>query len=335
MNDLDHDHDHDLHHDLRLVRAFRGDAPRATPAGARDALLRELRPARRSPARWLASAAVLAVGAGGVVALQGGPGAPPSEAAVVLHRAAATVAAADEPRPRPRQWFYVTNASHRFGEAYDDDPALAAHGYFTFDGSRYADPSSDQLGDPVVGTVEPEVLAGNVTPQEAYDAAAALPADPADLLDALGDSQLADPAGDTAAARDYDAVVDVLEWGVLPAQARADLFRALATIPGVAIDEDAAPDLLGRPVLAVTFADEPALQDFRVRRELLLDPRTYAFLGTRETALEPGRAEDPGFAAVDVEAGDTSSRVRVGPVPVDRPGRLPGHLSGDLSGHRP
>ena len=307
--------------DLDLVREFRADAPTATPTGARDLLLRDLQPARRSPARWLVSAAVLAVGAGGIIAVQGGPGATPSAAAAVLGRAANVVAADDAPRPRAHQWFYVSGHGGIGIDLPAPDP-LAGGGWYTFDGKKYAEADFVEGYDGYVGTVSPEILAENFTPQEAWDAAAALPAAPADLLSALRHSELADPEGTSEAALDYDAVLDVLAHKPLPAQAQANLFRALATIPGVGVDEDPEPDLLGRPVLSVTFAGETDHGDIRSRWELLLDPGTYAYMGERATALEPGGTTYGADQEVDVETGDVwYNRAVLGPVAVDRPGQ--------------
>jgi hypothetical protein len=210
------------------------------------------------------------------------------------------------------------------GETYEP-PEQSVGGWYRFDGKKYAEPESS-YGPPnefSVGTVSPDALAGNFTPQEAWDAAAALPAEPDALLGALRDSELADPEGATEAARDYDAVLEVLRHQPLPPQAHANLFRALATIPGVGIDEDAEPDLLGRPVLSVTFAGETEHRSIRSRWEVLLDPDTLAYVGERATALEPGESEDDDGEPVDVEVGDLwwESAV-IGPVAVDGPGQL-------------
>ena len=141
--------------DLDLVREFRADAPTATPTGARDLLLRDLQPARRSPARWLVSAAVLAIGAGGIIAVQGGPGATPSAAAAVLGRAANVVAADDAPRPRAHQWFYVSGHGGIGIDLPAPDP-LAGGGWYTFDGKKYAEADFVEGYDGYVGTVSPD-----------------------------------------------------------------------------------------------------------------------------------------------------------------------------------
>ncbi|MDN4173980.1 CU044_5270 family protein [Nocardioides sp. SOB77] len=323
--------------DLDLVRSFRSDAPAEHPlppidfaaagtAGTAAAAVESARRGRTTP--WLAAAAVV-VATGTLVALQSGPAAPPSRAAALLERAATTVKAAGAPRPGDRQWlYYSTAATTAPGVPFDPDPALRGYGWVTFDGSRYADASSDDLSDVSVATVEPELLARNATPESDYDAATALPSAPDALLDALADSELADPDGDSAAARDFDAVADVLARRLLPSPTLADLFRALATIPGVDVDLDAPPDLLGRAVVAITFEGDGA-DGMRVRSELLLDPTTYAFLGSRTTALEAGEV----WAGQHVvEPGEVvEDRAVVGPILVDRPGDVVDPLTGEVT----
>lgn len=102
------------------------------------------------------------------------------------------------------------------------------------------------------------------------------------------------------AARDYAMISFALtNLPLTPPDAYPKLFRALATIPGVGVDHDAAPDLLGRPVVAVTFDDACQACVIRSRDELLLDPTTYQVRGQRLVALEDGR-----FDGRDVHTGD-------------------------------
>lgn len=306
--------------ELTLVREFRADAPAPlAPAAARRALDAEIRP-RRHRGRWLASAAaVLVMAGGGLVALQTGPGASPS-AAAVLNEAAAVVAGDVVERPRDDQWVFET----MYGGATTGEPfeMIPGEGWLRFDGTQFAGGPSDKPNQILVQDLEddPEIP----TPEEWYDGAAALPADPAALLAALRDGDLADANGPTEAARDFDAVLETLGQPLLPAQARANLFRALATIPGVGIDENAAPDLLDRPVLSVTFDGVPDVTGIRSRRELLLDPQTYAYVGVRVTALEDGRVGEEGSRGLDVSPGETwYHSTALVPAVVDEPGQRP------------
>jgi len=302
--------------ELTLVREFRGAAPPGAPTAARDALLDAMEPRRRLRARWPVAAAAVAAIAATALVVQTGPAASPS-AATVLGRAAAAAASDPVPRPRDDQWVLQT----MYGGATDGGPLelLPGQAWFRFDGTQFANAPSDHPEDLHVQDLQ--VDPRTPSPAQWYDAAARLPHEPAALLAALRDTGLADADGGSEAARDYDMVVETLGQPVLPARARADLFRALATIPGVAIDDDAEPDLLGDPVLAVVLDGVPDVTGIDSRRELLLDPGTYTYRGVRVTALEDGRIGGLGGKGSDVTAGQTWYEDTVtDAVVVDEPG---------------
>ncbi|GAW50844.1 MULTISPECIES: CU044_5270 family protein [unclassified Nocardioides] len=271
--------------EMTLLREFRSDAPdTAPPPAVRQRLLTETLP--RSPRRpWHLAAGAAVAAAAVTVALvvtAVGPGASPS-AAEVLGLAARTVAATPVERPADDQWVYQ---SYQFAGPQGEAPSVLGEAWTRFDGTEFADHASDSTRVDVQPLVDDETP----TPAEWWDFLTTLPADPEALLARLRTDGPVDGEGATQAARDFDAVTASLTNApVLPPQAHARLFRALATIPGVEIDEDAAPDLAGRDVLAVVFTGET--QDgsaVRNRHELLLDPSTYAYRGDRVTALEDG-----------------------------------------------
>ena len=132
------------------------------------------------------------------------------------------------------------------------------------------------------------------------------------------------PRGATQADRDFDEVTQALtaETFVPPAD-RARLYLALATIPGVGVDEKAAPDLVGRPVLSITFTGDTLARPRRrplgaaarpgdVRRP---GPPRHGRLGHR-----PGRRDDrhtPGtvwyeMAILDHRIVDQAGATRLG-----------------------
>jgi hypothetical protein len=261
--------------EMTLLREFRSDAPAAAPPEVRERVLGSRRTSRR-PALRLAVAAVLAVTGGGVAATVLQPAAP--SAAAVLGRVAATVAAAPDLTPRPDQWVYERDL---FLDAVTGKPGThPGESWSRFDGERVADRMPS--GRVNVQGVEYWPLG---TPQQWYDMVVALPDDPADVLDHLAADPLYTSTGDTRADRDFDEVTHALTAETyLPPAGRARLFRALATIPGVGIDEHAAPDLVGRPVLSVTFTGDTDLGRAGDHWELLLDPASYDVLGLRGTA---------------------------------------------------
>jgi hypothetical protein len=72
-----------------------------------------------------------------------------------------------------------------------------------------------------------------------------------------------------------------LLWGdVVPPGVQAAIYQALPTIAGVRLQRDAV-DAAGRHGLA--FA---RINDGRVREEIILDPRTYQYLGWRRVAVK-------------------------------------------------
>lgn len=268
--------------ELTLVRDLRSDAPHsAAPAAGRQRLLRAAvngaRPARR---RWrpvVATAGLGTLAVASLLVVQAGPGAGPSAAAVLGHAARVV---ADQPftAPRPDQWLYE--------KSLGVDPVTGQRGthpvssWSEFDGSTYAELNDGRL------TREP-LAAGQESPLDHYRALAALPSDPQALLQALRDGALGPEKGTTQADRDFYGVYSALSLEtVIPPRVQAALYNALATIPGVGIDPNAAPDLVGRPVLSVTFSGRSPFGQAESRSELLLDPTSYAFLGIRETALQ-------------------------------------------------
>jgi hypothetical protein len=267
--------------ELTLLREFRGSAPAAAPPAVRRRVLAgPTRPRPRLPRR------LSAVAAGGVVlaatatafALSVGPSAP-SSAAIVLHRAADHVlTAAPVPTPRGDQWIY-----HRSLETDPEtgQPDARPWDYWSrVDGREYAERRPN-------GKIDVQAIVKNPlgTPLQWYDLAQELPATPHGVLDRLTRDPLYTSHASTRAARDFDEVTTALTSDtVLPPESIARLYRALATIPGVSVDRDAPADLLGRPVLSITYDGDSALGRPGDKWELLLDPDSYRVIGLRGTA---------------------------------------------------
>lgn len=70
--------------------------------------------------------------------------------------------------------------------------------------------------------------------------------------------------------------VDALRSGLVPADVRAALYRALLLVPGMSIDEPAS-NLDGRRGVAL------AVDDGRYRREIIIDAGRGQFIGERDT----------------------------------------------------
>ncbi|MCE6995901.1 CU044_5270 family protein [Saccharothrix sp. S26] len=98
-----------------------------------------------------------------------------------------------------------------------------------------------------------------------------LPRDPQALLQWLRESTT-QGGGEPAAV--FHWALQLLSTGLVPADLRASLYRALALLDGVTV-ADGAADLDGRVGVAVT------VEDVHERRELVVDPATGDFIGER------------------------------------------------------
>ncbi|RFU39157.1 hypothetical protein DZF91_23885, partial [Actinomadura logoneensis] len=114
------------------------------------------------------------------------------------------------------------------------------------------------------------------------------------------------------------SLIRILEQSTPPPAVQSAIYRALKKVPSAKVDT-AAKDPVGRPAIQLNWSFEE-----RFRSDLLLDPSTYAYLGSRTIALKPmTRHRDTG--TVVLPAGTVllaSVRIRAGIV--DEPGQLPG-----------
>ncbi|MGI8417075.1 MAG: CU044_5270 family protein, partial [Nakamurella sp.] len=129
---------------------------------------------------------------------------------------------------------------------------------------------------------------------------AALPRDPATLYARLA----ADTKGHGSDPNTEMLVyaTDALRTGLLPADLRAALYRALAKVPGMEI-ADSTANLDGR--VGVAFGIQDAIQ----RDETIIDPANGSFIGEREisTQAEGGipAGTVTGYTAVTTAVVDT------------------------------
>ena len=228
-------------------------------------------------------------------------------AARILRTAADVVTRAPvKSEPAPGQWIYAKTV--QYGLPGYESPAGVTTGeeWTTFDGGRTAYYRGGQL---IVhntpGGAHPARVSGfaafnaDATPQTAYDALASLPADPKALLAAV-DKAVAQDGGIANVAAgspipamapedtgqgEFDYLV-LLLWNAAggvgaPAGAEAAAFRAMATIPGVTVQQGIT-DAAGAPAIGVS-ADGGYDQ-------LLLDPVSYQVIGLRQLSTGVGPA---------------------------------------------
>lgn len=134
---------------------------------------------------------------------------------------------------------------------------------------------------------------------------AALPRDPAALYARLA----ADTKGHGSDPNTEMLVyaTDALRTGLLPADVRAALYRALAKVPGMEI-ADSTANLDG--TVGVAFG----IEDASTRDETIIDPATGAFIGEREISTE---------AAAGIPTGTVTGYTAVHAAVVDKIGGLP------------
>lgn len=83
--------------------------------------------------------------------------------------------------------------------------------------------------------------------------------------------------------RDYlafQSIHDLLSAGTPPAELRANLYRALALVPGIEND-GTGKDAAGRDAVAIAWNQEPYAPEFTRRTQILFATNDAAYLGSR------------------------------------------------------
>lgn len=256
---------------------------------------------RRVHVPWrLALAGALACAVGGaaaVVVMQTGRSAPP-QVVPTLELAAQTVERQAVPRPRPDQWVYspeLRNWAIAPGNTIGTlRGRIRVDQWWRFDGRRIAE-SVQGSKMTVQGVLTPgekrpprhhpaDVDGGYVwgpgiwksSPRGLYDYVATLPTDPDALL-----AKIRHDTGDKG--RDVTTfwrIAQILDDDkLIPPKTTGALYRVLAKISGVTV-ERGAKDFAGRPGIAVSRSEDGT------KIELILDPKTYRFLGDRTIATK-------------------------------------------------
>ncbi|MEU6842826.1 CU044_5270 family protein [Streptomyces sp. NPDC046716] len=274
--------------DMQDVRDFRAGAPtpdRGRLAPGRDRLVAAAKGrsrARRLRADWrfaavgaaaaLTAVAVLATNIGG----DGGDRSAPADTRTVrgsvgevMDRAATAIEKADPPAtPRAGQWIYKKTLSRSPGgwpksKVRQPEPKEKPQESWTL----YADPrfENGKEGD-------------DRSPRERLQFLNTLPDDPDAVLKKI---RAYYPSGkdnpESEGEHDMRAMSVVLETRPMPPRALAKLYRALAEVPGAEVTRRLVHDAAGRDAIAVGN-DEKGQE---IRREILIDPRTYQYLGDR------------------------------------------------------
>ncbi|MFW6718894.1 CU044_5270 family protein [Streptomyces sp. MAR4 CNY-716] len=210
----------------------------------------------------------------------------------------AAVAAEEQPDPKPQEgdWVYVRTA--RVSEAVNSDDPRIEESWYSYADARDAD--REHYDDR--------------TPQERYELLATLPGeDPEDvqraarafypdenMLPGVTEPEPGEEA-EEAVQLNFRVLRMLLEATPTQPDGQAAVYRSLATLPGVRVLADTVEDAAGREALAVTLPWRPGfdlkmsggVQGVDWRPEVLIDPVTYDFLGSRDVQ----RSERQGTAS--------------------------------------
>jgi hypothetical protein len=302
--------------DLDMVRTLRADVPSPAPArvaAGRSRLLGAIaRPAPRVRHPWrlaLVTGAVTAAAAVAAVTVLAS-GAHPSThqasspsatggrislAARVLKVAADKVASEPVSRPPDGQWIYSKFIQTQTGQATQSD-----ENWIQFDGRQSAYLLDGQLIIHDQGvTPTPGGASGlaayddSATPLTVYNALASLPSNPATILAMVGTivgttprdwenwasgSAVSELAPKSQGQAEFDYLAQLLwnAYAAAPPAAQANVYRAMADIPGVIVHTDLT-NAVGRTAIGVSANGGVSW--------LLLDPQTYQVTGINEKAI--------------------------------------------------
>jgi hypothetical protein len=219
-------------------------------------------------------------------------------AARVLNAASDVVSRAPVPaEPGAGQWIYTKTVSYGYPGLVAPSGKTTDSEWITFDGSKSAYYLNVNSGPLIVhdrtstaSTAGLSALAAfnaSPSPKTAYDAIASLPRDPRALLDAVaeaaGNSQAGRPIGGGAPTTKGQLEFDYLGallWNAAggvgaSAAAEAAAYRAMATIPGVSVQQGIT-DEAGDPAIGVS--------DDGGYSQILLDPVSYQVIGQRDVS---------------------------------------------------
>lgn len=115
----------------------------------------------------------------------------------------------------------------------------------------------------------------------------------------------------------YESLVEILAMTVQPPKEEAAIFQAIKKIPHVTLIKGRV-DAAGRPAIAL------GLEKDAIHEEVLLSPKTYAFLGDRVITIKDQTLESNGEPKTFVKTGTLQSeRLRTAVGVVAKPGQRP------------
>lgn len=230
-------------------------------------------PPRRTGYQVLAAAAAAAALAGGAyVALpHGNPHGVRLTASEVLIRGARVADTAVSTPPRQDQYEYLKFVESANGKTKTVEEWLPQSA--TAQGIVHTNGKFDYVIEAWDTGLTQYALTHSTYPNYAF--LASLPTDPATVLQAINANGKHQTPAMTPTERSFVNVVGLVADQIVPPKLAASIYRALAALPDITIDQNAV-DAAGRHGVAVgtTGADG-------IRTELIFDPTSFTLIGTR------------------------------------------------------
>jgi hypothetical protein len=322
------------------LQQFRADVPEADPGRMAAARLRlqeapwaEARQPVRPRSRWRSvtrfalpglaiPVAVVAALVAASVSTGGSGGRTSENAAAVqfLNRAAAWVEQQPTPALGAHDWVYqkalIPVTRSEVGRPGSTVSMNVQESWWSADGSKARYEGAD-VPPGLTGVTSAGLEGDDKSPVQYGREIASWPQDPDALLDQVSQGHIDQSSGQDRAFTTL--AVALRDVPLIPSSTLATIYRALAKIPGVTIENT--QDAAGRSGVAIeraapqiSSAEENSLQ---VRHDIIFDANTYAYLGERMVATGP----IPANVAHDGNILHETARLASGVVngPYDRP----------------
>lgn len=194
-------------------------------------------------------------------------------AAEVLDRVARVADAGTPTPPRSDQYEYIRSVDVADGRTRTVETWLPQSA--TAEGVVHTNGKFGYVIEPWVTGLTKSALAHFTYPNYAY--LASLPTDPATVLSALDANGKHQAPGYSATQTAFVNVVGLVSDQIVPGRLAASVYRALAVLPGISVDQNVV-DAAGRPGVGVgtTYPDG-------TRVELIFDRTNFTLLGTDST----------------------------------------------------
>jgi hypothetical protein len=209
--------------------------------------------------------------------LPGIPAGPVANAEQALNRAAAAADARTFTPPRPDQWIYT---ELRIRTSAKPAGGVTGGPYKTYIRRHWERGDGKKSAEIVNGRVKVLDEFSKTIPPNDYPSLAALPTDPDALLRWVYAQDGAKPGSQGSYESAFGTLGVILRENLLPPRTEAAIFRAMKKIPGVTLVDNAA-DAAGRRAIALGRTTEGWLHE-----EVLLDPKSYAYLGERAISIK-------------------------------------------------